>query len=201
MSSFQPNALPDGYILRLATEQDLIRIIYFECFSHDDNSMGRVLLLVLFLYMATIFNPEIRITILLIFIFGAFLLLLLLIPVYKRSRSCLDDGTNIFWIVHYENALCGYICSENIDGYNVISRLLIGNKYRNRRLGSNLLSYCISSVEKPIYLTCLLKCKTFYNRFGFVDTSFSDAPIGISKRFRTRTAHLMILNEISIEDS
>jgi N-acetylglutamate synthase-like GNAT family acetyltransferase len=198
VSSFQPNSLPDGYVLRLATEQDLIRILYFECFSHDTNSMGRVLMVLLFLYVATIFTPEARTTIILIFVFGLCLFLSLLVPVYKKSKIRLNNGTSIYWIVCYENTLCAYICCENTDGYNIISRLLVGNNYQNRGLGRNLMRNCIQSVEKPIYLRCLLNLKNFYNRFGFIETSFFDAPIEISRSLKTKNACLMIFDETSI---
>ncbi len=198
MSSFQPNSLPEGYMLRLATEQDLIQILHFEFFSHDTTSMSRVLISLLFLYLLTIFTPEARIIIVPIFIFGVIILLSLIIPAYKRAIRLLNEGTSSIWIVCYRNTLCGYICYENVDGYSIISRLLIGNIYRSRGLGGNLLCHCIRSVEKPIYLTCLLNLKTFYYRFGFVDASFADAPVEISRRLKNRNANLMILTETSI---
>jgi N-acetylglutamate synthase-like GNAT family acetyltransferase len=196
VSSFQLNPLPEGYLLRLATEQDLIRILYFEFFTHDTSSMGRVLLLCL-LCIALSFALEARMIIILMFVFGLILLLSLLIPAYRRAVRIFNEGTSSFWIVHRRDVLCGYICYENIDGHNIISRLLISNTCRNRGIGSNLLCHCICSIEKPIYLTPLSKLKTFYYRFGFVDVSFADAPVEISRRLKNRNANLMILPETS----
>jgi N-acetylglutamate synthase-like GNAT family acetyltransferase len=195
VSSFQPNPLSDGYSLRLATEEDLIRIFYFECFSHDSNSMNRVIELLLFLYISTAFTPELRIYILSIIAFGLILFLLILLPAYQKSLSRLREGIIIFWIVHRRNTLCGYLCRENMSECKVISRLLISNNYRNRGLGSNLLYECTIDVVEPIYLTCLSSLKNFYIRFGFIETNYSNAPAEISKRLKkTKNNCLMTIH-------
>jgi N-acetylglutamate synthase-like GNAT family acetyltransferase len=198
VSSFQPNPLPDGYSLRLATEEDLIRIFYFECFSHDSNSMNRVLGLILFLFISTAFIPEFREKILLIFVFGLMLFSLILLPAYQKSVDRLRQGSVIFWIVYREDNLCGYICRENMRECKVISRLLVGDKYRNRGLGSNLLYQGTIDVAEAIYLTCLSSLKPFYVKFGFIDANYSNAPAEISQRLKkTKNTHLMTLDEAS----
>jgi Acetyltransferase (GNAT) domain len=195
VSSFQPNSLPEGYTLRLATEQDSIQILYFTFFSHDTTLMSRALL-ALFIYIAmSIIIPGF---IVIVAVLTSITFFSSLIPAHQRVRKFLNEGTSGCWIVCYRNTMGGYICHENIDGYNIISYLLIANIHRSRGIGSNLLCHCIRNIEKPIYLTCLLKLKTFYYRFGFVDTSFSDAPVEISRRLKNRNANLMILTETSI---
>jgi N-acetylglutamate synthase-like GNAT family acetyltransferase len=195
VSSFPPNPLPDGYSLRLATEEDLTRIFYFECFSHDSNSMGRVIALLLFLYISTAFTPELRIYILSIFAFGLILFLLILLPAYQKSLSRLREGIVIFWIVYRRNTLCGYLCRENMSECKVISRLLVSNDYRNRGLGSNLLYEGTIDVLEPIYLTCLSSLKPFYVKFGFSAANYSNAPSEISKRLKkTKNTCLMTIN-------
>jgi N-acetylglutamate synthase-like GNAT family acetyltransferase len=196
VSLFQPNPLPESYSLRLATEEDLIRIFYFEYLSHDSNSMNRVIGLLIFLYISTAFIPELRIYILSIFAFGLILSLLILLPVYQKSLSRLREGIIVFWIIHRENTLCGYICRENMSGYKVISRLLIGNNYRSRRLGSNLLYQSTINIEEPIYLSCFSSSKSFYFKLGFVEANYSNTSTEISKKLKAKNQHLMTIGSV-----
>ena len=199
VSSYQPESLPVGYSLRLATKRDIIRIIYFDFIDYDSYSIDRIFyllfILILIALSGIIFNV-LGITIISLFSTASFMIFLSL----KLSFSIIDNTGNTsnhaFWIVEHKNKICGKLSSIKANNYTFIHRLLIGSKYRNIGLGKALIDSCVNSSTNPVYLVCHSRLKNFYNSCGFGDADYSNIPSNLSRWHTYKNFYVMVFREV-----
>ncbi len=194
MSSFQLNSLPDGYILRLATEQDSERILDFS-YSQPNNLLGFLVSLLFAIWVLVYISEEKLKTICIIFAISILVLILLNLSV-KEARKNLQGKLRITYLVEYENIICGAITYLVFDHFIYIGGVLVDINQRKKGIGSYMIQYCIDTIEVPIYLQCSQELKKFYERLGFFRVGLFRAPSELSK-FRNPSLYLMVVNEIS----
>jgi GNAT superfamily N-acetyltransferase len=195
VSSFQPNSLPDGYSLRLATKTDILKLLKFEYFTHEPSAGQRtisIILVCIFLYVVFFsffpaVNWEAKLLILLTFLISM---------TFISFRDCLENLTirNLYsvWIVERDSQIYGFVSCAQWGSFRMIGRLLVATDRQNMGIGSALINHCINNVETPIYLLCNPRFKNYYYRFGFVTANISNIPPELSQQQTTLT--LMVLD-------
>jgi N-acetylglutamate synthase-like GNAT family acetyltransferase len=192
VSSFQPNLLPDGYSIRLATDQDYERILDFS-YSQPNNLLGLFATLVLIIWWQVSISENKIKTICIIFA-GSILILILLNLYVTAIRRKLEDKPRITHVVEYDNIICGMVTYLVFDNFVYIAGMLVANNHRRKGIGSFMIQHCISTIRNPIYLSCLFEIKKFYERLGFVNVIRSQIPSELS-RFKSTHLHLMVFNQ------
>jgi N-acetylglutamate synthase-like GNAT family acetyltransferase len=192
VSSFQPNSLPSGYSLRLATEQDSERILDFS-YSQPNNLLGLLVLLV-FAIWCFIYISENKVRTICIIFVGSILILIALNLHVAEVRKSLKGKLQVTYIVEYENIVCGAVTYLIFDNFVYITGVLIDLNHRRKGIGSSMIQHCIDTIENPIYLSCLFEIKDFYERLGFINVIRSRIPYELS-RFRSPSLHLMVFNQ------
>jgi GNAT superfamily N-acetyltransferase len=183
VSSFQPNFLPNGYSLRLATKQDLFKIFYFEYFSHEPSAKNRTIGLLLLVLLIIYFCWNISLPI--YFKIGT-----LIVPLGWSILFCFSNciehlsTRNLFivWIVEYRNEICGFLSCAQRGNFRMIGRLLVASNRQNMGIGSALVRHCINRAKTPIYLECKPSLKNYYDRFGFVSADLANMPAELLPR-------------------
>jgi protein-S-isoprenylcysteine O-methyltransferase Ste14 len=192
VSSFQPNLLPDGYSIRLATEQDSERIIDFS-YSQPNNLLSLLVVLV-FSIWCLIYISENKLQTICIIFAGSILILILLNLRVAEARKSLKGKLQITYIVEYENMICGAVTYLVFNHFVYIGGILIGINHRKKGIGSYMIQHCVATIEVPIYLQCCLELRTFYEKLGFSYVRLFQAPSELSK-FRSPNLYLMVANE------
>jgi N-acetylglutamate synthase-like GNAT family acetyltransferase len=191
--SLQPNSLPDGYILRLATEQDSERILDFS-YSQPNNLLGLLVFLASAIYLLVYVSVDKPRTICLLFA-GSILILTLFNLSVKDARKNLQGKSRITYLVEYENTICGAITYLVFDRFVYIGGVLVDINQRKKGIGSYMIQHCIDTIEIPIYLQCPQALKKFYERLGFFRVGLFHAPSELSK-FRSPSLYLMVINKL-----
>jgi Acetyltransferase (GNAT) domain len=192
VSSFQPNPLPDGYILRLATEQDSERILNFS-YSQPNNLLGFLVAMASAIWCLIYVSIDKPRTIFILFA-GSILILILFHLRVTEVRKSLEGKLRITYLVEYENSICGAVTYLVFDRFVYIGGMLVGINQRRQGIGSYLIQHCIDTIETPIYLQCSHELKTFYKRLGFVYVSLFRTPSELSK-FTSPSLYLMVANK------
>jgi GNAT superfamily N-acetyltransferase len=198
VSSLQPNSLPDGYSLRLATKKDLFKLFYFEYFSHESSAKNRtigwLLLFLLILYSVWKINiPIYLMTIIFIVPIGWSILF--------YFSNCIDHvakrSLSVVLIVEYKREIFGFLSCAQRGNFRMIVRLLVASSHQNIGIGSALIHHCINRSEIPIYLECQPILKNYYHKFGFVSADLSNIPAELLPRkayYTSPHATLMVLD-------
>lgn len=194
MSSFQPNSLPDGYFLRLATKTDMLKLLEFEYFTHEPSAGQRttiiILIYVFLCILIFVFFPAVDLSKLII------LLMISISVIFTSFRGCIENLTkiNLFsvWVVEREYQIYGFVSCAQRGNFRMIGRLLVASNRQSMGIGSTLVRHCISSVETPIYLLCNPRLRSYYYRFGFIAADLSNIPPELSQHRSNLT--LMVLD-------
>jgi N-acetylglutamate synthase-like GNAT family acetyltransferase len=194
VSSFQPNSLPNGYTLRLATEQDSERILDF-LYSQPNNVLNFLVALVFASWMLFYISEDKLRTFCIIFA-GSILILLLLSLRVAEIRRSLEGKVRITQIVEYQNIICGLVTYLVFDRFVYIGGLLVDIHHRRSGIGSFMIQHCINTIECPIYLQCCPELKTFYERLGFTRVSPVRAPSELSI-LRSPKSYLMVATTLT----
>ena len=195
MSSFQPNPLPEGYSMRLATEQDSERILDFS-YSQPNHLISLFIILILLVWWQISISENKLKTICIIF--AVSMLILILLNLYVAEvRSRFEGKSGSTYVVEYDNIICGSVTYLVFNRFAYIAGILVDINHRRRGLGSYMIQYCIDTIETPIYLQCCHELKTFYERLGFFRVGLFHAPSELS-RFRSPNQYLMVTNELEI---
>ena len=193
MSSFRPNPLPEGYSMRLATEQDSERILDLS-YSQPNNLISLFIILVLLIWWQISISENKLKTICIISAASILILILLNLYVAEVHRK-FEGKSRIIYIVEYDNIICGSVSYLVFNRVAYIASILVDINYRRRGIGSYMIQYCIDTIETPIYLQCCHELKTFYERLGFFRVGLFHTPSELS-RFRSPSLYLMVINGI-----
>ena len=211
MSSPQSSSLPVGYSLRLATQEDALRVLYFERIGHGyfvDKVYTLLLILLLMLAMYTIFMlPLSSLSSVTPFILGfstfiisvacPFILFSTYSFLYRQEyRDQIENRLFSIWLIERGNIICGYIWCLNYDNCTFISNVLISKVERNNGFRSSLVNFVTDTCRRPIYLSCNSRLKSFYYRNGFIDANYEDVPNEILRLHRYRNSDIMVFSEI-----
>ena len=197
MSYSQPSSLPPGYSLRVAIENDWIKLWFFHTFAHQSLIFKMCILSILLILI--IVMPLVACTA--VFFMYAF-------PFFVSALVLLIDGhvngveeKEIFdFIVEFNGDICASITLIKFNDY-ITFVPLVGEQHRRRLIGSSLVSFITENFENPIYTICHTNLKSFYIRSGFVDADLSNIPTRLEK-WNTyfnlnRRFCLMLFNEVN----
>ena len=189
MSSYQTYLLPPGYSHRIATKNDVARILYFELFDHESNAIYSVL--ILFFLMFIILN-EIRQPVIMPLVFFWFMFVPYYVYCYLKYYRYIETGLLKVWMVEFMGNTRGYLVIKELDEYIFITTLLIRSSHRRNGLGRYLISHIRNTMTKPAYLVCHTNLKSFYYRHGFSDVDYSTVPIELLEWRSYRHSSLMV---------
>lgn len=183
------SSLPIGYSLKVATQDDSIKIFYFELvgyYSSIEKFALILLILVLFVFLRyALFAASVSaITFFFITIVPISIILILLFYGESQRKKGLADGSISALIVEFRNNICGCIYWLNHENYTFVHGLLISNSDRKNGIGGFLIATCKDRCRKPIYLVCNSQLEPFYIRCGFINADYSDVPNEIARRRR-----------------
>jgi GNAT superfamily N-acetyltransferase len=199
MSSSRSTALPLGYSLRLATQQDLGRILFF--IWHDSHlDIIIITLLVMLPIMLWQLIHKYSMLLMGMFLFNfivASILLCSLIFGYLNLRKCIRNNLFSVLLVEDKNKICGYINYEKLRGCTILHILFVGKADRRKGIASFLIEHCKSIAKKPIYLVSYSHLKKFYYYRGFVNANYSNVPGELSRWRQKQHVQIMVFNEIN----
>jgi N-acetylglutamate synthase-like GNAT family acetyltransferase len=198
-SSRSNNNLPLGYSLRVATQQDLGRILFF-CWNSSLGIIILVLVIVVPMMLLQLLH-EFSVLIFVAFLYHLIILssvLYVLLAGYFNHRNWIDNGSFSVFIVEHRNKICGYMNYELLSTHTFLHLMFVGKKEQRRGIGSFLTSYCIDNARKPIYLVCYSQINNnfYYNR-GFVDADYSNIPRELYRLRQKQHLQIMVFNEIN----
>ena len=197
MSYNQPSSLPPGYSLRLATESDCIRLIFFRAFTYQSLIMKIFILSTLLFWM--IIMPSLAFTVFFLRYVFPFLVSGVMLLIIEYINGVEEKEISNF-IVEFNGDTCASISSIKFNDYTTFS-LLVGEQHRRRHIGSYLVSFITENFENPIYIICDPSLKRFYIRNSFIDADLSNIPSRLM-RWQTyfnlnRRFCLMLFNEFN----
>jgi N-acetylglutamate synthase-like GNAT family acetyltransferase len=198
MSFSRSNDLPFGYSLRLATQQDIGRILFF---SWNDSSLDIITLcLVVAVSMSFwLLIHEFSVLIFVGFLYSSIILASLLYALLAGTfnhRNWINNRSCSVFLVEHRNKICGYMSYESLSTHTFLSLLFIGKKEQRRGIGSFLISYCMNNARKPIYLVnySRLNINFYYDR-GFIDADYSNIPRELYRWRQKQHLQIMVFNE------
>ncbi|WP_396134983.1 GNAT family N-acetyltransferase [Chamaesiphon sp. OTE_8_metabat_110] len=196
-SSRSNNNLPLGYSLRVATQQDLGRILFF-CWNSYLGIITLVLVIVVpmmlwqLLHKFSVLN---FVVFLYLFVILSFLFYALLSGYFNHKNWVNHESCSAF-LVEHRNEICGYMNYENLSTHTFLHLLFVDKKEQRRGIGSFLTSYCMNNARKPIYLVCYSQSNNnFYYNWGFVNADYSNIPRELYRYRQKQHLQIMVFNE------
>jgi N-acetylglutamate synthase-like GNAT family acetyltransferase len=185
MSFSQSNDLPAGYSFRLANQEDSIKIFCFELIdkyylTDRINEILFVYALLTMLWIAAMIYTLSAWT----FSFVFYPLSVVCTLVFLDHLKYINDiksGVFSVWLVEHRNKVCGYMVCKNSIEHTLLHRLLVIKTDRRQGIGRFLITHCIDTVRKPIYVIAPPELSNFYYLHGFVDVDYSNIPNELSK--------------------
>jgi len=89
-----------------------------------------------------------------------------------------------FWVIecHHKIVACGQL--RSFDTAQELGSLVVSPAWRDRGLGSYLVTHLIAQATQPLYLECVgSKLAEYYTRFGFVPISWQALPQSLKLKF------------------
>jgi N-acetylglutamate synthase-like GNAT family acetyltransferase len=211
-SSLRSSSLPVGYSFRLATQEDVLGILYFVKIGHRsfvDKVCITLLILVPilivcigFVFLASsLSSVTSSILVFSICFIGVFFQLVLFsIFVFfcyeegkiRQYENYIDNEFFSIWLLEKENKIQGYILCVQYKTCTFINNILISKTHRNKGLGGYMINYVTNFYNNSIYLVCKSQLRKFYYGHGFGDAHEADLPKELSRLRGYNNSHILV---------
>lgn len=91
-----------------------------------------------------------------------------------------------FWVIECRGKVIACAQLRTFADAQELGSLVVAKDWHNRGLGTFLSQHLIQQANQPLYLECLGdRLANFYQRLGFVPTSWEDLPQSLQRKFGT----------------
>lgn len=89
-----------------------------------------------------------------------------------------------FWVIECEEKIIACAQLRMFPEAQELGSLVVAKDWQNKGLGTFLSQHLIQQANQPLYLECLGdRLANFYQRLGFVPTSWQDLPRSLQRKF------------------
>jgi N-acetylglutamate synthase-like GNAT family acetyltransferase len=205
-------SLPVGYSLRLATQEDALRILYFVKIGHGSfvDKVYMVLLILLpmlaaygvFIFLASVRSSATFYGLNFFNVFSSIVFQFILVSFFYflfhhkttigKYKKYLKNKHFSIWLIESENTIAGYVLCVHYTNCTFIGNILISKTDRNKGLGNFLVRHVTSFYKSSIYLVCNYTLKNFYYHNGFLDVDDADLPNELSRLHGNPGKYIML---------
>lgn len=81
-----------------------------------------------------------------------------------------------FWVAEEDGQIVGIAQVKRLPGVNEFGSLVVVPAYRGRGIAAQLIRTLEAQTGRPLYLTCHVRMRPYYLRFGFRQIALREAP-------------------------